>query len=54
MLRLDGIGHERWGMRGMLAVDAASSAVFGVIFLAIVGLVRSRFARRSTAARYAD
>jgi MFS family permease len=51
MLRLDGIGHGRWGVRGMLAVDAISNAVFGVLFLAIVGIVRSRFARRSTSSR---
>jgi MFS family permease len=46
MLRLDGIGHRRWGVRGMLAVDALSNALFGILFLAIIGLIRSRYARR--------
>jgi hypothetical protein len=39
MLRLDGWGHARFGVRGMLAVDALANAVFGVIFL----LARMRF-----------
>jgi len=47
MLRLDGFGHARWGVRGMLAVDATANAVFGLLFLAGVGIVRARFARRS-------
>jgi MFS family permease len=51
MLRLDGLGHARWGVRGLLAVDATANAVFGVVFLAGVGIVRARFARRSTAPR---
>jgi len=51
MLRLDGFGHRRWGVRGMLAVDATANAVFGVAFLACVGIVRARFARRSAAPR---
>jgi MFS family permease len=35
MLRLDGWGHARFGVRGMLAVDALSNLVFGILFLAI-------------------
>lgn len=35
MLRLDGWGHARFGVRGMLAVDALSNLVFGLLFLAI-------------------
>lgn len=54
MLRLDGIGHARWGVHGMLAVDAISNLVFGVLLLASVGVVRSRFARRAAAPRLAD
>jgi MFS family permease len=33
MLRLDGWGHGHFGVRGMLAVDAAANALFGVTFL---------------------
>jgi len=36
MLRLDGWGHARFGVRGMLAVDAISNLVFGVAFLTLV------------------
>jgi MFS transporter, PAT family, beta-lactamase induction signal transducer AmpG len=36
MLRLDGLGHARFGVHGMFAVDALSNAVFGVLFLAIL------------------
>jgi len=36
MLRLDGWGHARYGVRGMLAVDAISNAAFGALFLAIL------------------
>ncbi len=36
MLRLDGWGHARFGVRGMLAVDALSNVVFGVVFLVLV------------------
>jgi MFS family permease len=53
MLRLDGIGHQRWGVRGMLAVDAMSNGLFGILFLVIVWIMRSRYARRSTSARWA-
>ena len=34
MLRLDGLGHARFGVRGMLAVDALANAAFGLVFLA--------------------
>lgn len=34
MLRLDGLGHLRFGVRGMLAVDALANAAFGLVFLA--------------------
>lgn len=34
MLRLDGWGNARFGVRGMLAVDALANALFGMIFLA--------------------
>jgi MFS family permease len=54
MLRLDGMGHARWGVRGMLAVDAISNLVFGVLLLVSVGVVRSRFARRAAAPRHVD
>ena len=36
MLRLDGWGHARFGVHGMLAVDALSNALFAVVFLAIL------------------
>jgi hypothetical protein len=34
MLRLDGLGHARFGVRGMLAVDALANAAFALVFLA--------------------
>jgi MFS transporter, PAT family, beta-lactamase induction signal transducer AmpG len=39
MLRLDGWGHARFGVRGMLAVDALSNLVFGLLFLALALVV---------------
>jgi MFS family permease len=42
MLRLDGWGHAHGGVRGMLAVDAMSNAVFGLALLVSVGRLRSR------------
>ena len=36
MLRLDGWGHARFGVHGMLAVDALSNGVFAVLFLVIL------------------
>jgi PAT family beta-lactamase induction signal transducer AmpG len=33
MLRLDGLGHAHFGVRGMLMVDAGANAVFGLLFL---------------------
>jgi PAT family beta-lactamase induction signal transducer AmpG len=41
MLRLDGWGHARFGVRGMLAVDALSNVVFGLLFLTLVLVARS-------------
>lgn len=41
MLRLDGWGNAHGGVRGMLAVDALSNAIFGIIFLAGVLAFRS-------------
>jgi MFS family permease len=47
MLRLDGLGHARFGMRGMLAVDAGANALFGVVLL--IGVVaRSGLAARDS------
>ena len=40
MLRLDGWGHARFGVRGMLAVDALSNVVFGLLFLTLVLVAR--------------
>lgn len=46
MTRLDGWGYTHFGVRGMLLVDAASNAVFGVAFLSGWWLsVTSRFMR---------
>jgi MFS family permease len=41
MLRLDGLGHARYGVRGMLAVDAAANTVFGLLFLAGISWFRT-------------
>jgi hypothetical protein len=42
MLRLDGLGHSYAGVRGMIAVDALSNAVFGLALLFSVGWLRAR------------
>jgi MFS transporter, PAT family, beta-lactamase induction signal transducer AmpG len=44
MLRLDGWGHARFGVRGMIAVDALSNVVFGLLFL-VLTLVAGGHAR---------
>jgi PAT family beta-lactamase induction signal transducer AmpG len=36
MIRLDGIGHSRWGVRGMLGVDAIANLAFGLVFLGVL------------------
>jgi MFS transporter, PAT family, beta-lactamase induction signal transducer AmpG len=49
MLRLDGWGHARFGVRGMLAVDAISNGAFAVLFLAVLYItnVHARAAGRT-------
>jgi MFS transporter, PAT family, beta-lactamase induction signal transducer AmpG len=47
MLRLDGMGHTHGGVRGMVAVDAMANVVFGLILLASIGWLRSRFPGRA-------
>lgn len=42
MLRLDGLGHAHYGVRGMLTVDAVANAVFGLVFLCGVQVYRKR------------
>ena len=46
MLRLDGWGNARGGVHGMLAVDALSNAIFGIIFL--VGVLAWRHPARAS------
>jgi hypothetical protein len=36
MLKLDGAGHARFGVRGMLAADGLANAIFGVVLFAIL------------------
>jgi MFS family permease len=36
MLRLDGLGHRHFGVRGMLVTDGAANAVFGVVLLMLL------------------
>lgn len=38
MVRLDGIGHGHFGVRGMLGVDAAANGIFAVLFLIGIAL----------------
>lgn len=49
MIRLDGLGHRWWGVRGMIGVDAVANGVFGVALLA--GMVLLGMWQRRTAAR---
>ncbi len=53
MLRLDGWGHARFGVHGMLAVDALSNLVFGLLLLtiAIVAGGHARAAGRTDSER---
>jgi MFS family permease len=51
MLRLDGLGHAHAGVRGMIAVDALSNAVFGLVLLISVDWLRSRFAGQGSPSR---
>jgi PAT family beta-lactamase induction signal transducer AmpG len=39
MLRLDGLGHRHFGVRGMLVADGAANAVFGVVLLMLLARV---------------
>lgn len=41
MLRLDGLGHARFGLRGMLAADGIANAVFAVVLLVGTRWLRS-------------
>ena len=45
MLRLDGVGHAHFGVRGMLAADAIANATFGLLLLAILAWLRSEHSR---------
>lgn len=38
MVRLDGIGHGHFGVRGMLGVEAAANGLFAVLFLSLFAL----------------
>jgi PAT family beta-lactamase induction signal transducer AmpG len=42
MLRLDGAGHARFGVRGMLAADGAANGVAAILLLALVTRFRPR------------
>ena len=46
MLLLDGLGQERFGVRGMIGVDALANGLFGVILLLSLGWLRSKFGVR--------
>jgi MFS family permease len=39
MLRLDGFAHTHIGLRGMLATDAMSNALFGALFMMLLSVV---------------
>ena len=45
MLRLDGAGHARFGVRGMLAADGAANGVAAILLLALVVRFRPRLAK---------
>jgi MFS transporter, PAT family, beta-lactamase induction signal transducer AmpG len=45
MLRLDGLGYSHAGVRGMIAVDAVSNAVFGLLLLVGVDRLRARLVK---------
>ena len=42
MLRLDGVGHAHFGVRGMLAFDGIANGLFGIILLIMLRRFRSR------------
>jgi hypothetical protein len=39
MIRLDGLGHARFGVRGMLAADGLANAVSAILLLVVLRLV---------------
>lgn len=45
MLRVDGLGHARFGVRGMLAADGLANITFAILLLVVLGRVRLRSAR---------
>jgi len=45
MLRLDGLGHARFGVHGMLAADAFANATFGLLLLATLAWLRSEHSK---------
>jgi MFS family permease len=51
MMRLDGLGHAHFGVRGMLATDALANGVVGLVFLAITSGVRALVRRPSPKVR---
>ncbi len=48
MMRLDGWGHARFGVHGMLAIDALANAAFGAVF--VLGMFVHRRVRRPATA----
>ena len=53
MMRLDGLGHEHFGVRGMLATDALANGIFGLVLLGVTGGLRSLVNRSMGAKRVA-
>ena len=43
MLRVDGAGHARFGVRGMLAADGLANAVAAVMLLVLMTRLRGRY-----------
>jgi hypothetical protein len=42
MTTVEGQGYARWGLHGMLAIDAAVSVVMGVALLSVFAIIDRR------------
>ena len=40
MLRLDGLGHARWGLRGMLGADAVGNLLAAIVLLVLISRMK--------------
>jgi PAT family beta-lactamase induction signal transducer AmpG len=47
MTKLEGMGHDRWGVNGMFTLDAVASVVMGVVLLMVFSRIDARYRART-------